>query len=59
MARRKAGNGPEVINGTGDVELSKFNETDKKAENNEMSAGDKKPVEEAQVKIAESEYTKN
>ena len=58
-ARRKAENAPEVIHVSGNVKFSEFTETDEKAVNDEMSADDEKPVEEAQEKIAESEDTKN
>ena len=58
-ARRKAENAPEVIQVSGNVKFSEFTETDEKAVNDEMSADDEKPVEEAQEKISESEDTKN
>ena len=44
---------------SGNVKFSEFTETDEKAVNDEMSADDETPVEEAQEKIAESEDTKN
>lgn len=57
-ARRKAENAPEVIHVSGNVKFSEFTETDEKAVNDEMSADDEKPVEEAQEKLLSQKIRK-